>query len=319
MTSTVVADAPDVTLAAMFAALFPSGSVTGAPKHSSMNIIKRLEAGPRGIYTGAIGCIGPAGVAHFNVAIRSVTIDRGLGRAEFGVGSGIVWDSIAEGEFAECLNKAAMLARRAPSFQLIETMRWDGNGEIMRLPLHLARLQASAEYFGFEVPAREDLTSMLIAAADNRRSEVKVRLLLWRDGRTVCECQPITPSPSVLRVGLAAEPVRSDDVFLFHKTTRREVYERARAARRDVDGVLLWNERGELTEATEANVVVEIDGRRLTPQLSCGLLAGALRAELLARGEIEDAIVRIDDLSRASSIWLINSLRGWMPATLVQP
>lgn len=318
MTSTVVADAPGAALPELFAALFPSGSVTGAPKHSSMGIIQRLESGPRGVYTGAIGCVGPDGKAHFNVGIRTVTVDRARGQAEFGVGSGIVWDSVAEDEFAECLNKAAMLARRPLSFQLIETMGWDGKGGIARLPLHLARMRASAQYFGFDVPSEDDLAALLIAAADNRQVAATVRLLLARDGTTVCEFKPISELPGVLRVATAADPVSSGDVFLFHKTTRREVYERARAARPDVDSVLLWNERREATEATEANVVVEIGGKRLTPQLSCGLLPGVFRAELLARGEIQEGIVRVDDLSRATGIWLINSLRGWMPARLVK-
>jgi para-aminobenzoate synthetase/4-amino-4-deoxychorismate lyase len=143
-------------------------------------------------------------------------------------------------------------------------------------------------------------------------------MLADRDGSVRVEALPLNPTPDPMRVALAAEPVSSSNVFLFHKTTRREVYERARAARPDLDAVLLWNEREEITEATEANLIVEIDGRRVTPPIECGVLPGVLRAELLQVDEIEEGIVRRGDLPRASRIWLISSLRGWMRARLVK-
>jgi para-aminobenzoate synthetase/4-amino-4-deoxychorismate lyase len=284
-----------------------------------MEIIRRLESAPRGIYTGAIGCVSPDGNMHFNVAIRSVTVDRGRGEAEFGVGSGIVWDSAAEDEFAECLNKAAMLTRRVHSFQLLETMRWRRTGGITRLDLHLERLRASAEYFGFDCPPVEHLRAAVAAPSDIQSPEARVRLLLSRDGNAACEFHPLNPVPAVMRVALAPEPVSSGDVFLFHKTTRREVYNRARASRPEADSVLLWNERGEVTEATEANVVLEIEGRRLTPPVACGLLPGVFRAELLRREEIQERVIQLDELRRATSVWLISSVRGWMPALLLDP
>ena len=317
MTSTVAADtAADV--ARLFEALFPSGSVTGAPKRSSMAIIRDLETGPRGVYTGAIGCLSPDGRAHFNVAIRTVVIDRERGHAEFGVGSGVVWDSVDSDEYDECLNKTAMLARRQEQFRLLETLRWSLSEGFVRLDLHLERMRASADYFGFEHPDEHQLEAGLASAVRNHDRAVRVRMLADRDGSVRVEALPLNPTPDPMRVALAAEPVSSSNVFLFHKTTRREVYERARAARPDLDAVLLWNEREEITEATEANLIVEIDGRRVTPPIECGVLPGVLRAELLQVDEIEEGIVRRGDLPRANRIWLISSLRGWMRARLVK-
>jgi branched-subunit amino acid aminotransferase/4-amino-4-deoxychorismate lyase len=195
-------------------------------------------------------------------------------------------------------------------------MRWQRAGGIARFELHAARLRASAEYFGFECPGLAGLRDAVAAAGGIQSLEAKVRLLLSRDGTLACEYHAIDPLPDVLNVALADQPVASNDVFLFHKTTRRETYRRARASAPRADSVLLWNERGEVTEAAEANVVVELGGRRLTPPVWCGLLPGVLRAELLQRQEIEEGVIQRDDLRRAARIWLISSLRGWMPAVL---
>jgi para-aminobenzoate synthetase / 4-amino-4-deoxychorismate lyase len=317
MTSSVRADVHGVPMAEIFASLFPSGSVTGAPKTRSMEIIRDLETSPRGIYTGAIGLIGPSGDAHFNVAIRTVVVDRERGEAEFGVGSGVVWESDAQDEFDECRVKASILTSRLPDFELLETLKWDPSDGFVLLERHLERLMASAAYF--DIPCSRDtiMTTMNNAIA-GRRTPTRARLLLSRAGRARCEATDLSPLPPIHTIALAAAPVSRSDVFLYHKTTHRIVHERARASRPDVDEVLLWNEDGEITEAINANVVVEIEGQRMTPPIASGLLPGTMRAELVTRGDIVEGVIRTTDLSDSSRIWLINSVRGWM-ATMRVP
>jgi para-aminobenzoate synthetase / 4-amino-4-deoxychorismate lyase len=327
MTSKVDARTAKGNLLHLFEALFPSGSVTGAPKRSSMGIIRDLETAPRGIYTGAIGYMSPRGRGHFNVAIRTIAIDRQTGQAEFGAGSGVVWDSVERDEYAECLLKASILLTRPPEsyaagphpdFQLLETIGWAPDAGFTLLERHLIRLQESAECFGFSCDVTELRALLEIAVAD-LAGPARLRVLLSRDGAIVCEGADLWAPPArPVRVALAADPIDPASVFLYHKTTVRDVYERARASRPDAEAVLLWNPSGELTEATEANVVVEIGGEKLTPPIECGLLGGTLRAELLSTGAIRERRVRVDDLARATGLWLINSVRGSIPATLVK-
>jgi para-aminobenzoate synthetase/4-amino-4-deoxychorismate lyase len=312
MTSTVTALLDNTGIRPIFEALFPSGSVTGAPKRSSMAIIRDIENTPRGLYTGAIGSVG-ADDAAFNVAIRTVVVDLRHRSAEFGVGSGVVWDSVDRDEYDECLNKAAMLTWRVEPFGLIETLRWDPAAGFVRLSRHVERLRGSAAYFGFASLDEASLAARLEALVANATTPLRVRLQMQRSGDIDLQCTAIDEDSRPLNVALADEPVSSSDVFLFHKTTRRGLYDRARARMPDADTVLLWNERGEITEGTEANVVFELGGVRVTPPLECGLLPGVLREELLERGEIREQVVRKDDLPRAESIWLISSLRGWRP------
>jgi para-aminobenzoate synthetase/4-amino-4-deoxychorismate lyase len=326
MTSTVTARASGITLPGVFEALFPSGSITGAPKHSSMSMIRDLEDGPRGIYTGALGYWSPNGRGHFNVAIRTVCIDRDTRSAEFGVGSGIVWDPVDGDEYDECVLKASIIGRPParsyavsdrPDTRLLETIGWTPAGGFALLDRHLERLRASAECFGYDldVPA-------VIAVLENSVGDLvgpaKVRVLLAHTGTIVCEAVDLAPlAECPLKVALAAEPIDVEDVFLYHKSTRRQVYERARLSRQDADMVLLWNDAGEITEATDANVVVEIDGRKVTPPVECGLLAGTMRGALLDAGEVTEQRVTVDQLRSGATFWLINSVRGWMPAALI--
>jgi para-aminobenzoate synthetase/4-amino-4-deoxychorismate lyase len=329
MTSTVAASLADPggpMLASLFEALFPSGSVTGAPKHSSMGIIRDLEIGPRGIYTGAIGYLSPRGRAHFNVAIRTVAVDRERGRAEFGVGSGIVWDSVDRDEYGECLLKASIVvpssetgehAIRSADFKLLETIGWTPAKGYVLLERHLKRLHASADYFGFECDMGV-IRPMLDACVIDLCGPAKVRLRTGRDGTILCEAVDVAGIAGPLRAALAPSPVDSSNVFLYHKTTRRHVYDDARASRPDADAVILWNEAGEVTEATDYNVVVELDGRKVTPPVESGLLAGTLRADLLDSGEIEERRITLDELRGAARLWLINSVRGMVEARLVE-
>ena len=320
------------TLGKLFSALFPCASITGAPKAKTMEIIQGLErtacglSSPRGIYTGSIGFVAPDGAAQFNVAIRTAVIQDG--KAEYGIGGGVVWDSDADAEYEEALSKAAILTKKMPGFQCLETMLWE-HGEIFLLERHLKRLAESAEYFDFQFDRekiRQALDEVCRPDVSVRRAPgrdagpTKIRLLLSQDGAVQTQtfhikrdAQAITPAKvaSALRLVVAKEPVNSGDVFLYHKTTNRGVYEKAKADFPDADDVLLFNERGEVTESGIANVVVELDGRKITPPVSCGLLAGTFRDELLEKGEIEERVVMLDEIKKAARVWTINSVRRW--------
>ncbi len=333
----------------IFSALFPCASITGAPKPRTMELIAREETSPRRIYTGTIGYMAPGRQAQFNVAIRTVLIDKLNLIAEYGVGGGIVWDSVSGDEYDECLLKAKVLSESPQKFQLLETLLWTPGEGYFLLERHLERLAESAEYFGFDLAlgkVRSELTALKLS------QPTRIRLLISRstsDGEAAVppnhcsntrtgkergpadripdnnyrvltlESFPFNPAAATapVRVRLAPKPVDISNRFLYHKTTCRQVYEAAKSEVPECDDVLLWNPAGELTESTIANLVVDIDGERLTPPISCGLLAGTFRAELLAQGKIKEGIVRVEDLPRARQIFLINSLRKWREAKLV--
>jgi len=316
MTSSIEARLrPGIGLADILSALFPCGSVTGAPKLRTMAVIEELEARARGYYCGAIGFVRPGGDMVCNVPIRTVLLDRELGKATMHVGSGVTYDSTPEGEYAECLHKAAFLAAPPPGVTLLESLLLE-DGRLAYLRGHLARLARSARHFG-SVFRREAVTARLReAAARHPQGSWRVRLLLERDGEVRVEAHPLDPAPPAVTVGFCATPVNSSDMSLFHKTTDRTVYEAALRGVRDAWDMLLFNERGELTESTRANVVVD-DGRGLwTPPLECGLLGGVFRERLLAAGRVRERILNAEDVRRAEGIYLVNSLRRWMPAEL---
>lgn len=322
MTSTI-SSRVTASIPAILTALFPSGSVTGAPKIRTMQIIRELEPYPRGVYCGCVGWWLPGQRAAFNVGIRTVTVDSELGVAEYHVGSGITWDSVTEREYEECHAKAALLTYRRPKFDLFESLLLDGN--YFLLQEHLDRLTASAHYFGFSIE-RDVIESALrdYAAehsgnrtnASSKWVRLKVRLFLGPEGAFRIESAKAPPAKPV-RLGLAREPVDETDVFLYHKTTHRQAYDRAKAGRPDCQDVLLWNRKGEITESAVANVVVDVDGERLTPALRCGLLPGTMRAHLLAKGDIREAILTKEDVARARALWLINSVRKWIDVDFV--
>ncbi|HEX6372405.1 MAG TPA: aminodeoxychorismate synthase component I [Longimicrobium sp.] len=317
MTSTIRARLrPGAGLAEVFGALFPCGSVTGAPKVRTMEIIRELELGPRGVYCGAIGFVSP-GEAVFSVGIRTLLLDAAAGTAELGVGSGITWDSDAAAEYRECWSKAAFV-RRAPSgFRLLETMLWEPEGGWFLLDGHLERLAASAEYFGYAFDAGDAVRRLWALVPVFVGLPMRVRLLLDRGGRMEIEARTHVGSAQPARVAVAAEPVDSGDPLLYHKTTWRAEYERRAASRPDADDVLLVNERGELTESAIANLVVRLDGALWTPPLACGLLPGVFRAHLLATGEIRERVIRPAELARAEEVWLVNSVRRWRAAEII--
>ncbi|MCP4749637.1 MAG: aminodeoxychorismate synthase component I [Proteobacteria bacterium] len=298
-------------------ALFPCASITGAPKVRTMEIIRELESTPRGIYTGAIGFLSPGGRAQFNVAIRTVTINRMSGLAEYGVGGGIVWDSDAEEEYRECLTKAAILHGGRKPFKLFESLLWDPEDGYFLLGEHLDRLSGSARYFGFELDLNEIVEALEKTGKSLPGMGAKVRLLVDDKGKIVLETDSLTGVKSTnLKVGIARAAVDSSDPFLYHKTTRRDVFENARKEFPECDDVLLWNEKGEITESCRANVVVALEGELVTPRLECGLLAGTYRRHLLETNRIKEGIVTVDDLKRAEKVFLINSVRRWMDGIL---
>ena len=318
MTSTVVA-MTDASLTDILARTFPCASITGAPKVRTMEIINELEPQPRGVYTGSIGYIAPGRKAQFNVAIRTVVIDRETEAAVYGVGGGIVWDSEAGDEYEECRVKALVLTEKRPSFDLLDALLWEPENGYFLLEYHLNRLLSSAEYFNVPI-APDRLESLLTEFETTLQEPVKVRVTLKTNGMAAVEAAPLAAGdkPEPVRVGLAKEAVDSSSIWLYHKTTQRQVYADALASRPDCDDVLLWNERGELTEASSSNVVLELDGKLVTPPVSSGLLSGTLRESLLQNGRISERILIPDDLKRCDRIYLINSVRKWKTAVLVE-
>jgi len=314
MTSTVRGvTRENIELADIFAALFPCGSVTGAPKIAAMSAIAGYEASPRGAYCGALGVVMPGGEALFSVGIRTLTIARN--RAECGIGGGIIWDSTAADEFAEIRIKRRFLLRASASFELLETMRLE-NGEYFLLRYHLDRLQRSAEHFGFVLDMAALRRALNDLAERHPKAIQRVRLLISRSGAIQLTTAPLEPNPAAIRVLLADRPIRRDDEFLRHKTTERAVYDSFVPTQPDIFDTLLFNELGEITEFTRGNVMAEIAGQWLTPPASCGLLPGTLRAHMLAEGALTEGVITLDDLARASNIRFINSLRGVIPTEL---
>jgi para-aminobenzoate synthetase/4-amino-4-deoxychorismate lyase len=300
-------------------ALFPCASITGAPKVSTMNIIADLETTPRGVYTGAIGYLTPDRLAQFNVAIRTVTIDREQGQAEYGVGGGIVWDSDAADEYRECEIKTRVLTRHPIEFDLLEALLWTPADGYFLLNRHTARLQDSADYFGFRFDRAEWLNRLEEVHRTLLPVDHKVRVALSCAGHLSISATKLSEiaRPPVQRAALAQQPIDSSDVFLYHKTSQRTIYDRARAERPDCDEVILWNERGEITESCTANVVIDLNGELITPPVDGGLLGGTLRAELLAQGRISERVISIGMFRSARRVWLINSVRQWMEVEIL--
>lgn len=316
MTSTVTAKS-NAGITDIFKALFPCASITGAPKIRTMQLITELEKTPRGIYTGCMGYIAPNRHARFSVAIRTLAIDKVNGTAEYGTGGGIVWDSEAESEWAECAAKALTLTAPRPRFQLLETLLFEPKTGPFLLRAHIQRLAAAADYFNFTC----DLKSVQAALTDFTCDEfARLRLLLFRDGHIELQATLLgAEKPAVTgrwKLKLAHQPVDSDDPFIYHKTTHRAVYQNAKDGIEDADDVVLFNARGEVTESTIANIVIETDGQKFTPPICCGLLNGTFRQHLIETGEIAERIITIPELKAADQIWLINSVRGWIPAII---
>ncbi len=297
-------------------ALFPPASITGAPKPRTMQIIAGLETTPRQVYTGCIGYYSSARQAQFNVAIRTVLLDQTTGLLEYGVGGGITWDSLDSAEFEECQTKAKILTVQIPSFSLLESLLWTAEEGYFLLEYHLARLSDAAAYFSYSLDLAAIRRRLVEQSGAFGPGAWKVRILVDECGQITIEAAalPLAEPQSRLRICLAPKPVDSSDPFLYHKTTHRRIYEQARASCPDEGGrpwddVLLWNERGEVTEACTSNILVELDGILYTPPVSCGLLPGTYRAWLLDMGNVKEKVVHIDDLPKCQRVYLINSVR----------
>jgi para-aminobenzoate synthetase/4-amino-4-deoxychorismate lyase len=336
MTSSIVADRlkeNSVSPEEMLQALFPCGSVTGAPKIRTMEIINELEEQPRGVYTGAIGYFSPAGKAVFNVPIRTVVLNGNQG--EMGIGSGIVADSSPDDEWQECLLKANFLTSPLPEFELIETMLHSDQDGYLYLEDHLQRLQSSASYFNYPFDREQTQQNLEQFAGTFEQSRCRrVRLTLSLEGKielTSAGCEPpahlILPgsheqtlSQPVL-IGFAEQRTDSSLSWLFHKTTRRALYNEA-YGRAQADGlfdVIFCNERQEITEGCITNILILKNNIYYTPPLDCGLLNGVMRKQLLASAGkipvVEQVLYRADILE-AEKIFLCNSVRGVIRARI---
>lgn len=316
MTSTVACRTRDgTTLGEVFAAVFPCGSVTGAPKAAAMAAIARLEAAPRGIYCGAVGVVKPGGEAVFGVGIRTAVVDTQRGVAECGIGSGIVADSTAEAEYAEWQSKRIFLDLACPEYELLETLRLH-RGRYWLQRGHLARMAHSARALGFPFDGELVVRELAAAADRHRTGDWRVRLRLTIDGAARVEVFALEPRPAAATVAVAASPVDSANPWLRHKTTRRGLYEALAVEKEGIFDTLLHNGRGELTEFTRGNLVVELDGRLVTPPLECGLLPGVYRQVLLARKRVSEQIVTLGDIEHATALWFVNSVRGGISVQL---
>ncbi len=320
MTSTINSTLqPGTTIEDLFLAMFPFGSITGAPKIRTMEIINELEKEPRGIYTGAIGYFSPDGNAQFNVAIRTPAIDK-YGNGEMGIGGGIVAESLAKDEFEECLLKGHFLTKRINSFSLIETMRME-NGEIYLLDLHMERLIDSSKYFDLICPLKHIKTDLKMLNRKRETGLFKIRLVLDQQGNYKIQINPIKGSPKkpVLLLKISEKRMNSADLWLYHKTTNRTLYdtELNLAIKQGYDEVLFINERGEISEGSISNIFIQQSGQLVTPHQKAGLLKGTLRQSLLDNKECYETILKEQDILNAEKIFIGNSVMGLVEAELV--
>lgn len=316
MTSDVeAATRPGTTLLDVFTALFPCGSITGAPKVQAMHMIKTLEPEARGVYCGAVGVVRPGGHATFNVAIRTVTVQGNTARC--GIGSGITFDAQAEGEWNEWRSKRMFLERASQPFELLETLALR-DGVLPHVDLHLDRMAGAAQHFGMPWDRARALQTLQALAAAHPQGAYRVRLLLPANGHFQAQAFALANTPQPVRLQLANMPMaEAHSEFVRFKTTRRAHYDAFTPADAAVFDTVLFNAQGELTECTRGNIAVRLDGRWVTPPLACGLLPGVGRALHLQSGRLTEAVVRVEDLPRAQGLAFINSLRGWLDATLV--
>jgi para-aminobenzoate synthetase/4-amino-4-deoxychorismate lyase len=334
MTSTIVAqrfEKGPVRPAQILDAIFPCGSVTGAPKIRTMEIIEELETQQRGVYTGGIGYFSPDGDAAFNVPIRTLVIQGGSG--EMGIGSGIVADSTPREEWRECLLKARFLTSPPPRFELIETMLYDPESGFLFGDRHLGRMRNSADYLGF-IFDEEHLQSLLEDFASTAvQSCQRVRLTLSGEGEITIRAAACERPASLSLAGaincrtagsiaLAEETMQSTSSWLFHKTTQRQAYDAAhrQAGQTGLLDLIFRNERSEITEGAITTIIIEKNGRFFTPPIDCGVLPGVMRAVLLEDGTgsgLEERVLYEEDLKSAERLYICNSVRGVIPVKLV--
>ena len=318
MTSTVHAKT-QVSLVDIFRTLFPAASITGAPKRAAMGQIAQLEKTPRGIYTGAIGYIAPNRQAQFSIAIRTSTVDKAAGSAQYGAGGGIVWDSTPVQEYVEMQAKTRILGtlQEQENIELFETLRWTPGEGFSRLHRHLRRMAKSAAVFGYPVDEQRAEAALQQAVNGSTAQALRVRLSLTVEGDyrvDLAELPSDTQSRNSQLICLATTPVCSTDLYLIHKTSHRQVYDRATTEVPAGAEPILFNEQGEITESSIANVVYTLGDDWFTPPVESGLLPGILREELLEQGKVKVRKLALDELDEVTEIQLINDLRGWRRA-----
>ena len=276
----------------------------------------------RNVYTGTIGYITPDNDAQFNVAIRTALIDKVENQLNYGIGGGIVWDSVGSQEYEECLLKAKILTTPQPdtSFLLLETLLWTPQSGYFLLCSHLDRMRDSAKYFDFPYNASDIYNELKLTADSFQNTDYKVRILLTRDEGITCQYEPLHQSVNAKpkKVWIAQAPIDSTNPFLFHKTTNRQVYDSAKAKFPDDDDVLLWNKKGEVTESSVANIVILWNEKLITPPVKCGLLNGTYRSFLLEQNQIIERTISLEEITKATEIYLINSVRKWQKACLLK-
>ena len=312
MTSDVQATTrPGTTLVDVFSALFPCGSVTGAPKVQAMQMIRQLEPHARGVYCGALGMVAPGGRAIFNVPIRTVTLQGQ--NAQCGIGSGITADATAQGEWQEWEYKQAFVQRASQAFSLLETVALE-DGVVRHRAAHLSRMQAAANHFAVPWDASRVEAALEVLTNSHPSGLWRVRLLLDAQGQPQAQAFDLEPNPDFVRLELATQPIiEAHSEFVRFKTTRRAHYDAFAPTDPSVFDTILWNSAGEITEGTRGNLAFCIEGRWITPPLACGLLGGIGRSEALRSGRVAEGVVRLADLDRVTEMAFINSLRGWLP------
>lgn len=317
MTSRVVAEPVQADLAAIFGALFPCGSITGAPRIRAMEIIHELEPTARGLYCGALGWLRPGGDFRFSVPIRTVLADS-QGHTRLNLGSGVVYDSVAEAEWDECHLKGRFLTTLPKGLRLIETLRYEpGDTPFPFLAEHLERLSASARWFAY--PCDESAVRQALAGVGGDLP-LRVRLTLGQAGDLQLETAPLAtgapgPNPTIVLSPLHTD---SQDPLYRHKTTARQLYDRELArvmAAGHFDAVFV-NEKGELTEGARSNIFVEKAGEWLTPPVEAGVLDGVLRRRLIREGRARVARLTAADLQQADALYMGNGLRGLVRVSL---
>lgn len=318
----------DLPLYDQMQALFPPGSITGAPKIRAMELIDELEASPRSLYTGAIGYFAPNKDYVFNVAIRTVELDN-YGNGVVGIGSGLVYDSKPKDEYEECLLKMQFLTKSTPEFSLIETLAYDPENGLLYLDEHLARIEKSANYFSYPYDG-ESIRQGLEQMVQHTRTWLRLRLLLNKSGSysiTPTEMEPPSQN-AVWNIAIAKQPMQTNNTFLYHKTTNRNFYDSPRNSakqtaidlgKKPIDELIFQNEHGELTEGSFTNLFIKIKGELYTPPITAGLLAGTLRQNMLEKGQVKERSLTIKDLLKAEQIYVGNSVRGLIKAQLIKP
>jgi para-aminobenzoate synthetase/4-amino-4-deoxychorismate lyase len=319
MTSTIAAKLKEnISLKSLFTALFPSGSVTGAPKIKTMQIINRLEKEPRGIYTGAIGYISPEKSACFNVAIRTAAIRDDKG--EMGIGGGIVYDSNPRQEYEEALLKAKFLREQFYNFELIETILWQNQRGYFLLALHLNRLKKSCDYFSIKLDF-EKLNKELTVLENKLKStnaNSKVRVLVGLEGGIKLESSALGKIEVPVKIKISPKRINPNDPFLYHKTTKRELYEEelAKAKKEGFFEVIFQNLHSEITEGSITNIFILKNSMFYTPPVKCGLLPGVLREHLFITGKAKEKLLYRADIFGADKVYIGNSVRGLCEAQI---